>query len=511
MRNNRLFFTFRNIAWRFGVLLLTAIANLIIPRYVILIYGSEVNGLTSSIAHILAIVNLIQAGLASSVTYLMYQPIGEKNRVQLASIIVSARRIYRYISIAVLFVGAAASFVFAYVVKTELQRDFVLIASLLLCINSAASTYFTAVASVFLNAKQDGYLVSRMSIITNMIGYALQAIVLVFRLHFMLLFVVNMITCFVNICILSRCYKIQYEPFKPTEEENKQVHLIPIHGISYAAANEAAHAVINGSVTVIISVIAGLKASSVFSVYLIAVSALSTVSNAIYSAVVPSYGSVAAENNIGKTNMIFEIYQFILFSLNAFMYMCTAYLLIPFVRLYTSGVSDAEYINVALMILIVFYGLSSMIRMPYNNTVYIRGLFKQTYLQPVICAAISVVLMIVFTKIDYTYTLLGAIFFYLSNAIYQHFKIPKLFPGFDNSRFWNHLAVILVGVGIFIAMFFVHPVSPDSFLLWVVDGFITAFFALVILFIIILILDRKSLQNTVEYFKFRRKKKMEDQ
>ena len=492
------------------MLLLTAIANLIIPRYVILIYGSEVNGLTSSIAHILAIVNLIQAGLASSVTYLMYQPIGEKDKVKLASIILSARRIYKYISIAVLIVGTAASFVFAYLVKTDLRRDFVLIASLLLCINSAASTFFTAVATVFLNAKQDGYIVSRVSIIANMIGYALQILVIALRLHYMALFVVNMITCFTNIVMLSKCFKKQYKPFMPNTDEYKLVRNIPIHGISYAAANEAAHAVINGSVTVIISMIAGLKASSVFAVYLIAVSALSTVSNAIYSAVVPSYGSVAAENNIERTNRIFEIYQFILFSLNAFMYMCTSYLLIPFVRLYTKGVSDADYINYTLMILVVFYGLSSMIRMPYNNTVYIRGLFKQTYLQPVICAGISVILMFFLTRIDYTYTLCGAIFFYLTNAIYQHFMLPKLYIGFDNRRFWNHIGVIIVGVTTAIVMYFIHPLSPDSFIIWIIDGFITAFFALIYLIFIIIALDRKSLINTVEYFKLRKIRKVEE-
>ena len=85
MKDGRLFKTLKNVSWRFVVLMMTAIANLIIPRYIILIYGSEVNGLTSSISHILMIVNLIQAGLGSSVTYLLYRPIEERDRVVLAS------------------------------------------------------------------------------------------------------------------------------------------------------------------------------------------------------------------------------------------------------------------------------------------------------------------------------------------------------------------------------------------------------------------------------------------
>lgn len=506
MSRSRLFNTVRNVFWRFVVLMMTAIANLIIPRYIILIYGSEVNGLTSSISHILMIVNLIQAGLGSSVTYLMYRPIEERDRVMLASIIDSAKRIYRFISIAVLALGTAASFIFAYVVKTDLPRDFILIASLLTCINSAASTYFTAAAGIFLGAKQDGYLVSRISIFTNILSYVLNFLVIIFKPHFIVMYVNNMIVCIINIIALSDCYKKRYRPFLPSAEERKQIKRIPIHGVSFAAANEAAHAVISGSITVIVSMVAGLKASSVFAVYMIAVSALNTFSNAIYSAFVPSYGSVAAEGNMDKTNRIFEIYQFILFTLNALMYMCAAYLMLSFVNLYTKGVTDAEYNNPLLMIFMVTYGLSNILRIPYNNTVYIKGLFKETYLQPVITALISVLLMVGLTAVDYTYTLVGAIVFYLTNTFYQHFKLPKLFEGFDNRRFWNHLAVIVCGVGLAVFAAFAFPVQPANFIWWFVYACATGICSLIVLFVLLVLLDRESLKHTVAYFVNRRKK-----
>lgn len=500
MSTNRLFNTVRNISWRFVVLMMTAIANIIIPRYIILIYGSEVNGLTTSISHLLMIVNLIQAGLGSSVTYLLYSPIELRDRVAIASIIESAKRIYRYISIAILGLGIGASFIFAYVVKTELQRDFILIASLLTCINSAASTYFTAAGNIFLSAKQDGYIVSRISIISNIISYILSALVIILRPHYIMMYVNNMVVCIINVIALSYCFKKRYVPFALTDDEKKHVRRVPIRGVSYAAANEAAHAIISGSITVVVSVIAGLKASSVFAVYMIAVSALSTFSNSIYSAFVPSYGSVVAENNMEKTNRIFEIYQFVLFTLNAFMYMCAAYLMIAFVRVYTKGVTDAEYINPLLMIFMVAYGLANVMRIPYNNTVYIKGLFKETYLQSVVCSVVSLALMIGLTMIDYTYTLIGAIFFYLSNTIYQHFKLPKLFEGFDNHRFWNHCAVIVCGVTIAVIASYLVPIFPVNFIWWVIYACGTAVVAGVILVGLLVLLDKKSLKCTINYF-----------
>ncbi len=503
MKQSRLFNTVRNISWRFIVLFMTAIANLIIPRYVMLAYGSEVNGLTSSIAHVLSLVNLVQAGLGSSVTYMLYKPIEEKDRVALASIISSARRIYGYISVFVMAAGTIASFIFAYVVKTDLERDFVLIASLITCIDSATSTYFTAAGNVFLGAKQDGYLTSRVTIIASLCSYALRIPILIFRPHYITLFLSNLVTCTISIIGIRRCFRKQYKAFEPTPEEKKLVHKVPIRGVSYAAANEAAHAIVTGSITVIISMVAGLKASSVFAVYMLTISALSTFSNAIYSAVVPSYGSVAAEGNMEKTNRIFEIYQFVLFTINAVMYMCAAYLMIPFVKLYTHGISDAEYTNVALMLSMVGFGIVSILRIPYNNTVYIRGLFKQTWLQPVICAVISVAMMVELSMVDYSYTLLGAIFFFGANTLYQHFKLPKLFPGFDNRRFWNHLAVIAVGLMISVVAYILSPIAPTSFFWWIVCACITGVVSILVVAGLVLLLDRKSLKLTLEYLSAR--------
>ena len=504
-KNNRLFKTVRNISWRAIVLLMTAIANLIIPRYIILIYGSDVNGLTTSITHILSIVNLIQAGLGSSVTYLMYRPIGENDRVALGSIILSAKRIYRYISIGVAVLGIIASVFFAFFVKTDLQREYILIASLITCIDSAASTYFTAVGNVFLGAKQDGYLVSRITIVANLVGYALRILVIIFKPHYMYLYIVNMLVCVVNIIGIMICFKKQYKPFEPTAEERAKLKYIKIPSVSYAAANEIAHALVNGSVTIVISLIAGLKASSIFGVYIIPISALSTLSNAVYSAVVPSYGSVVAENDIKKTNRIFEIYQFVLFSMNAFLYMCAAYLFMPFIKLYTSGITDADYYNKILMILVIVFGISNVLRIPYNNTVYVKGLFKETYLQPLICSAIALVMMVGFSMLNYTYTIVGSIFFFMMNTFYQHFKIPRLFKGFVNGHFWRHLAVISIGVTMAIIAQNVFPLDPKNFVWWGIYAIVTAMIVLLLLLGLIYLVDKPSLLLTIDYFKNRRK------
>ena len=128
-------------------------------------------------------------------------------------------------------------------------------------------------------------------------------------------------------------------------------------------------------------------------------------------------------------------------------------------------------------------------------------------MQPVVCSVIAMILMVVLTSINFTYALLGTIFFFLSNALYQHIKLPKLFKGFDNRRFWNHLAVMCCGVGMAILAFFLFPVAPTNFFWWIVCACIVGIVCLAIVLVLVLLFDRKSLRHTVDYFMKRKHNK----
>ena len=479
---------------------MTMIANLIIPRFIIEIYGSEVNGLTSTIANVLMVVNLIQAGLSSSVAFLLYEPIEQRNNARIASIILSAKRIYSHISFGIAGIGFIASIILAFVVQGEISREFIFIATLVTCIDSAISTYFTAAGNVFLGAKQDGYITSKITIFGNILSYVLKAFVIIFRLHFMSLYVVNLLICLYNIIAYTLCFKKRYKEYAPREEEKSQIQRVPIPGVKYAAANEASHTAVTGLLTVLVSAASGLGAASVLSVYVMVANIVGSLSNALYSAFVPSYGSVIAEGNMKKVNDIFEIYQFLIITINTLFFMCMAYLMIPFVRLYTEGITDVDYISEPLMVLLVIYALFQVCRVPYNNTVYVKGFFRQTYLQPVVCAGIALVLTFVCSMIHFCLAPIGLIVFYAVNTFYQHYKLPKLFDGFNNTHFWRHFAVATIGVSMALLAYFLMPVYPSSFFIWAIYGVIAALVSLGVIVLLVCIIDMKSGKLTLQYF-----------
>ena len=63
------------------VLQLTIIAfGFVVPRIIISKYGSDVNGLISSIASFLSYISLVEAGVGGVVQYLLYKPIAKKDK-----------------------------------------------------------------------------------------------------------------------------------------------------------------------------------------------------------------------------------------------------------------------------------------------------------------------------------------------------------------------------------------------------------------------------------------------
>ena len=500
-KQSRLHNTVRNMSWQLAYQILIMTLGVILPKFIISVYGSEVNGLTSTIKHVLTLVTIVQAGLGTSATYLMYKPLEENNRVRIASRLLSIKRIYKTIAFAVAGIGLAASLILAFTVEGSIAGKYIFIASFITCIDSSLSLYFTAACNLFLNAKQDKYLISIVSLITGTLNYIIQIVILILKPSFLFLYFDNMFICILNIVILTIIFRKKYEPYKPTHEEEKEVGQVPIPGVTHAALNEAAHSAVYGMVTVIVSIMGNLKDASVLSVYLMVINLISTLSNVAYTSFVPSYGSMVAEGNMEKTNRVFEIFQFSFFAMTTFLFMCTTVLIIPFVQLYTRGVTDAEYVNELLMILCIAYGLFYAFRIPYNNTVSVTGLFKETCKQPVVCAIIAIGLMFGLTIINYALVMVGPLFFYIANTFYQHFALQKLFTGFKNGHFWKHLITGLLGFVIAVVLYHVIPIPATSFVRWILYALLTAAVCGTLLIGLLMVIDRESLKLTYSFFK----------
>lgn len=81
----------------FGILgqALTVVFAIIVPKVIIEYYGSEVNGLLSSISQILVYLGLFEAGVGTASLQALYQPIAEGGKKDINSILSATNKYYK--------------------------------------------------------------------------------------------------------------------------------------------------------------------------------------------------------------------------------------------------------------------------------------------------------------------------------------------------------------------------------------------------------------------------------
>ena len=108
-----------NIIFTLLLQALTVVSGLILPRLIIVTYGSAANGLVSSISQFLSYITLLEGGIGGVVTANLYKPLAEKNMERVSSIVYEARKFYRKLAAIFCVYLAIVLAVYPFVVKNE--------------------------------------------------------------------------------------------------------------------------------------------------------------------------------------------------------------------------------------------------------------------------------------------------------------------------------------------------------------------------------------------------------
>jgi len=400
----------KNAIWDLCYYLIVILLGFLAPRFIILTYGSEVNGLSSIITQILNVLLLLQAGATTAAVFSLYQPIAENDYQSISRKVASTVRYFHKIALFFAVCIIVAAVITAIVIDSAIKKYLIFIAFLVMGMKSFLDLFFTSKFRVVFTAfEKEKFYISIATLIEQIIYYCLIFITIFFKWHFIFIYIWLLLGCIVKIWYLEYLYNKHYKgvilPFNGKAES--------IQGVNYALANEVSHDVVSSSIAIILSFMYGLQVTSVYSVYALATSAVSLVSTSVYSAFAPSFGNVVAKHDQDHTKGIFDKFQYIFIVLNSWMSSCMLFLILPFVRLYAGGVTDMNYINPLLAVLISTVTMISAFRVPFNIAVSTFGFFKETWVQPVVSALISIAISIALGRIEYSLILIGPIIFYI--------------------------------------------------------------------------------------------------
>ena len=149
-----------NIFFTLLLQLITVVSGLILPRLIIITFGSTVNGLVSSITQFLSYITLLEAGIGGVITASLYKPLAENDFDSIFSIVLEAKKFYRKLAMIFVIYLLTVLIIYPFVVKNEF--DWIYITSLIciLSIGTFLQYYFSLAYINLISADQKLWIIN---------------------------------------------------------------------------------------------------------------------------------------------------------------------------------------------------------------------------------------------------------------------------------------------------------------------------------------------------------------
>lgn len=352
---------------------LTIALGIVLPRLVLTSYGSEVNGLINSVTQIYSYVGLLEAGIGTATIQALYKCIGSDDRNQTNAVLAATNRYYN--KTGVLYAFAIVVFAVAYplLVKTSLPIATVV---LVIIFNGAGSVVGFFVQQKYLLLLRaegkhyvDSILTTTITVIRNVAKILLMAMGMDVVWVQMIAMVIGLIQMVCITVYVKKNYKWIDLKVKPDYAAISQSKNVLIHQVSTL--------VFNNTDTIILTVFCGLKVVSVYSLYTLLFGMISNTLSVVVTSIVFAIGQ-AYHSDKERFQRLYDAYELGYMTLVFALYSVANFFILPFIKCYTAGVTDIEYIDSRLPLLFICTYLLSCGRSAPGQAINIAGHFKDT-------------------------------------------------------------------------------------------------------------------------------------
>ena len=363
----------KNVVFAILLQISNTVCGFILPRLLLKSFGAEVYGLTASIAQFVGYVSLLEGGVSGVVLAALYKPLVEHDVPAISSVIVSVKHFFSRLGVICIAYTLALATLYPRFIKSQFSATYIFAMVLVISIRLLVQYFLALTYRLFLIADKKGYIVSITHIIIVWINLLLAAIAITVFDDIIWVKLFSGIIYLIQPIIFSIYVRKHYTLDLRAHKDSK---LLSQRWDGFG--QNLAYFIHSNTDIVILTFFSSLSNIAVYSVYLMIANAIKSIISVISSAIAPSIGTVLARDNIKESQAAFELYEFAIEFLTFLLYSCGIILLIPFVKIYTYGMNDAEYIQPIFGVLLLLAEMVYSIRDPYVNVAYAKGHFKET-------------------------------------------------------------------------------------------------------------------------------------
>ena len=446
----------------------TIICGFILPRMILGAFGSSVNGMVNSISQFLGVIGFLEMGVGSVIQSSLYKPLADKDDESISKIIVSGQKFFSRLATILLVYVCILMFTYPFFAKQGMGFLYTSTMIVILSISSFAQYYFGIVNSILLTADQKGY-----------VSYIIQIITLILNTVFCVILINHGAS--LHLVKLTTIYVIR--PLYLSYYVRKHYHINrkikytgePIKQKWNGVAQHISAVILDGTDNIVLTIFAGLKAVSIYSVYNIIVAGVKQLLLSMTNGIQSLIGELIAKKEYDELNNIFGWVEWTIHTGTVFIFGVTALLIVPFVQIYTHGITDANYIQPIFAALIVLANAGHCLRLPYNIVILAGGHYKQTQKCYIIAALLNIIISLVaVNKLGLIGVTMGTVVAMCYQTIWMAIYDSKNIIRWPFKNFMKQVAVDIVTIVLMSSIMFIMPIksfftlSSISYISWVV-------------------------------------------
>lgn len=474
----------------FGILgqLIILVLGLLVPRFILQSYGDEANGLINAIGQVFVYLALIEAGVGQAALQVLYGPIVKEDHSSANAILSATQQMFRKLTYLYGIIVVGIAFLYPLFVNIEDKGAIKFFGStywsifmiiIIQGLSNAVTFYFVSTLRQLLIADGRNYIIANITTIIKILTSVLRVVLINMKVNLVVLQLVYLfiaiLEAVIYLCVIKKRYVWLRFQEKPNVSALSQKNSFVVH--------EICNVIFSSTDVLVLSIFCSLKVASIYAIYNLVFAALNTMINQVHSGCFYILGQTYNKNK-KQYIKVHDAYDLCYITF-VFVLILTAYIaVLPFVRLYTEGVTEQSYVDPYLPVLFCIIQLLSCCRITSSNLIKLAGHVKDTISRAIIEAVLNLGCSLILVNIIGIYgVLMGTVIalLYRTNdmVIYANKIILKRTPLITYKT-------ILVNTVLFIGIAFgldsLRDISYSSFVEFFVDSGILCATFLVIFF-----------------------------
>lgn len=390
--------------------LLNGVFSLVVTKLVIVAYGSDFNGINSTATQFISMLLVIEGGFTVATNVALFKPMAQQDEQKINSILSATSKIFNKIGIAFFVIGGLGSLIYAPIINTEMSPVISLLTFLMTIFSTAFNLSYATKYRIVLQAENEEYVLNYIQIGTLIIGQLLTLLTIYLNGHMLFVRFSTMIGSIFNTLLIAVVVNKKYKnidfkvkPDYSSIQGTKDIFIQKITSIIYT--------------TIPVLYIAGTAGTVIASVYVVYNNVFRLLKNVVYSFINGprlGFGKLIATKSSQYVSKVFLQYEFIVMYVMFVLISTTAVLIMPFINLYTMGITDVNYSNWIIAVLLLLTTFFEIIHIPSGNIINMAGEFK---IGKQIQAIASVVLLVTMAVGNAYFSFYGILFAVLITAV----------------------------------------------------------------------------------------------